>query len=126
MVSCSEDFPTRWTEKREKICKKDNYTCVYCGEKFKDSFKDWMTLTVEHVIPYKQLKKEGKGQEKDEKNMRCACRICNNLNTRHVAESKKLLFQERIEEVLEEKKKVILERRKVFEQFYNGCVNPPK
>ena len=83
-----------------------------------------MALTVEHVIPYKELKKEEKGQEKDKNNMRCACRICNNMSTRLVAGFEKLPFQERIEKVLKEKKKDILKRREEFEQFYKGCVNP--
>ena len=37
------------------LFKQYNYTCVYCGKYFGDSFENWMQLTREHVIPYERL-----------------------------------------------------------------------
>lgn len=84
-----------------------------------------VTLTVEHVIPYKELKKEGKGLENDERNLRVACRICNNMRTRiDLSEFKDFPLEERIERVLVAKRKAILERRNDFKKFYTECINP--
>ncbi len=124
MARCSVDIPTPRTKQRNEICERYGYKCVYCGRKFKDSFEDWMLLTVEHVIPYKELKKEGNHRENDMENKRCACRTCNNMSTRLVAGFEKLRFEERIKKVLNKKKRDILKRREKFRQFYDECVNP--
>lgn len=125
MVNCKGESGTSLMGYGKDIFYKYDYTCVYCGKKFKDKFEDWMLLTVEHVIPSSELKKEGNGLEKDGRNLRAACRICNNLKNRiDLSEFEDLPFEERIEKVLETKKKAILDRRKEFEKFYNECINP--
>jgi 5-methylcytosine-specific restriction endonuclease McrA len=125
MVDCKGETGTSLMGYGRELFKKYDYTCVYCEMKFKDRFEDWMLLTVEHVIPYKKLKKEAEEKERDERNLRVACRICNNMRTRiDVKEFDHLPFEERIAKVLEKKKKAISERRNEFEKFYNECINP--
>lgn len=124
MADCKGESETSLMGYGTHIFKKYDYTCIYCGRKFKDKFEDWMLLTVEHVIPYKDLEKEGKGLERDLRNQRAACRVCNNMRTRiDLSEFEKLPFEQRIRKVLGVKRKAILERRKDFEKFYNECVN---
>ena len=105
------------------LFKKYNYTCIYCGKYFGDSFEDWMQLTREHVIPYKRLINDDAKYRNYEKNLRVACAICNNMRTRSdFSEYDNFPIDERIEKTLEAKKKLILERRKEFQRFYESCV----
>ena len=51
---------------RENIFKRDNYTCVYCGEKGNKN-----NLTLDHVFP------QSKGGKNTWKNLVTACQPCN-------------------------------------------------
>lgn len=105
------------------LFRKENYKCVYCGKYFGDSFENWMQLTREHVIPYKQLNGDDSKYKDDPRNLRAACSICNNMKTRaKFTEFEKLPFEERVEKTLQAKRKIILDRRKQFENFYDNCV----
>jgi len=97
--------------------------CVYCGKYFGGSFEDWMQLTRERVIPYKRLINDDAKYRNYEKNLSVACAICNNMRTwSYFSEYDDLPIDERIEKTLEAKRKLILERRKEFEKFYETCV----
>jgi len=58
MDNCKGEPSTSLMGYGRKIFEKDDYTCVYCGRKFKDDFWSWMLLTVEHVMPQSQIKKK--------------------------------------------------------------------
>ena len=61
MDNCKGEPSTSLMGYGRKIFERDDYTCVYCGRKFKNDFWDWMLLTVEHVIPQNQKNEENKG-----------------------------------------------------------------
>lgn len=56
--------PKNWENIRKYILARDNYTCVYCGDK-RGPFD------VDHVMP------RSRGGSDEEKNLVCACRVCN-------------------------------------------------
>ncbi|MHB1708614.1 MAG: HNH endonuclease [Thermoplasmataceae archaeon] len=121
--NCEGESDTSLMGYGREIFRKGNYTCVYCGRNLKDNFLDWMQLTVEHVIPYKQLKAEGNGLENDVRNKRAACAVCNNMRTRaNFDEFKELPFEERIEKTLKKKRELIKSRIADFKKFYDECI----
>ena len=53
-----------WTQLRQLILERDNFTCQYCGDK--DG-----PFEADHVMP------KSRGGTDDESNLLCACRTCN-------------------------------------------------
>ena len=126
-MNCKGEPGTSLMGYSRDLFKKYNYTCIYCGKYFGDSFENWMQLTREHVIPYKRLINDDAKYRNYEKNLRVACAICNNMRTRSdFSKFDNLQIDERIEKTLEAKKELILERRKEFQRFYESCVKTDK
>lgn len=58
------------SEKRLIIFERDNWTCVYCGEKVTSA-----NATLDHLIP------QYKGGKNTEENLKTACLICNSIKS---------------------------------------------
>ena len=82
------------------VFKRDHYTCVYCGFDGR-LFDNWMQLSVDHVLPKKL------GGANSLENLVTSCKACNSITSR-------MTFAQRVarEQVLEEKRKRISQRRK--------------
>lgn len=78
MATKKRNQGSKWIrpEKRERIYKRDNHTCVYCGGSiYMDSE---MLLTLDHVVAY------ALGGTNDANNLVTACRSCNS-SKRHLS-----------------------------------------
>ncbi|MCK9244132.1 MAG: HNH endonuclease [Candidatus Marinimicrobia bacterium] len=62
--SCFSELPNYWRRLRMVVFKRDNYQCVYCGDK-NGPFE------ADHVFP------RSRGGEDTESNLVCSCRKCN-------------------------------------------------
>jgi len=67
----SKNYTSKWIrpEKRARIYKRDNHSCMYCGDSIYDTPD--MVLTLDHVVP----KELGGGNEHT--NLVTACKSCN-------------------------------------------------
>jgi|ACXJ01.1.fsa_nt_gi 5-methylcytosine-specific restriction endonuclease McrA len=121
--NCRGEKDTSLMGYSRRLFEEYNYTCIYCHKYCGGSFEEWMQLTREHVIPYTQLTGEDQKYRNDKRNLRVACKICNNMRTRaNFDKYKGMPFEERIDKIIEEKRKIILKRRSEFEKFYNECI----
>ena len=57
-------------EKRKEIFERDNWLCLYCGEKV-----DKKNATLDHYIP------QSKGGSNSKDNLKTACLVCNSIKT---------------------------------------------
>ncbi len=94
------------------IYERDHYTCVYCGFDGR-LFDNWMQLSVEHVRP-----RSSQGMEAPD-NVVTACRSCQSITSR-MAFSPDATF----DEILQEKRKRVAERRKAFYEWWLKAVAP--
>lgn len=88
-----------------RIMERDNYTCVYCGEKCIEN-----ELNIDHIVPY------SKGGVSDINNLATSCISCNRekYNNRHEREAEILeLVKLRNKELAYFTNKDVLERNKV-------------
>jgi len=83
-----------------KIHKRDDYFCQYCGRDGLDSLDSWHELTVDHFIPI------GKGGTSEEKNLVTCCGYCNAIKGNRIFDS------------LDQAKEYILKRRMELEKEY--------
>jgi hypothetical protein len=125
-------------EYRHWLVERDQMPCAYCGASLVDSYRHWLLLTVDHVIPVSgKDRKEGhrlgicKRWQDSYSNIVLACSGCNGFRNRY-----KVSWQERKEsweeseffelrdKVFREKAALIEEARNCEVRFYNDCVAP--
>lgn len=125
MDNCNGEPSTSLMGYGRKIFERDGYKCVYCDRKFRDDFWSWMLLTVEHVIPRNRINEENREFIKSEKNLKTACRVCNNISNKIDLEKfDNPDLEKRVNEILNYKKENIKERLGDFRKFYNECIKP--
>ena len=93
-----------------EVMLRDGFRCVYCGYDGRD-FPNWLQLTVDHVVPSHQ------GGSGDETNLVAVCHACNSITSR-------MRFADGmvVEEIIEDKKNRVRERRREFWEFWNANV----
>lgn len=82
---------TSWNVLREKVLKRDNYTCVKCG--FQDRKTYCPNVIADHIIPIALG-----GDEWDINNIQTLCEKCNKIKTKE--DQKKIAELRRTEKVL--------------------------
>lgn len=96
----------------QRIYDKYHFTCVYCGFDGRH-FDSWMQLSIDHIRPRKD---EG---DHSEENLVVACRACNSVTSR-------MRFPKTAsrEEILQQKRQRVAERRKAFYEHWLKLVAP--
>lgn len=95
-------MPAKVTPEGEREAyRRDRWTCVYCGFDG-SSFDSWMQLTLDHIFPQHQ------DDEVDHspKNLVACCTSCNSITSRMKFEK-----GQNLNEILDEKRKRVSERR---------------
>lgn len=98
-------------EKQLYVYKKYNFKCIYCGFSGKTDFSNWMQLSLDHILP------KSCGGTDTATNLVPACRACNSLASRQSFSS-----SQKIREIVAEKRKYIISRRKLNRKYYNDNV----
>ena len=96
----------------EKVYEKYHYTCVYCGFDGRP-FDAWMQLSIDHIRP------QSCGGTNDLDNLVVACRACNSITSR-------MKFSDDVsrEEIINQKKNRIKERRNEFYEYWLQTTAP--
>jgi 5-methylcytosine-specific restriction endonuclease McrA len=93
-----------------KVC---GSRCVYCGFEMSDSYRSWLNISVEHVIPTKSTLKSWGGDYKnwlfDLANCVTCCRACNEFLNGYKTEEKP---PKDLSEFFDLRDKIFLEKRK--------------
>jgi len=103
---------TSFLENSKKAYEKYHYTCVYCGFDGRP-FDSWMQLSIDHIRPISS------GGTDALKNLVVCCRMCNSMTGRM-----KFDLKVPIPEILEMKRKRVLERREIFYKDWVETVAP--
>lgn len=91
--------------------KRYHFTCVYCGFDGRP-FDSWMQLSIDHIRP-----KNSKGDNSAD-NCVVACRACNSITSRMKFDN------ETREEIIEAKRKRVIERHKKYFSKWQELVPP--
>jgi 5-methylcytosine-specific restriction endonuclease McrA len=104
------------------VLKRDNFTCRYCGLDGKKSFADWLSLSLDHLLP------TGHPNRDNPEYMVAACKFCNtadNLYFTHAIE-RSLIFDGKIrDELVAQRLPYVLKTRDSYEQFWHKYVQLP-
>ena len=60
-------------DRYERVCVRDGYRCIYCGQFLLADFDSWASLHTDHLVP-----KSADGDESEE-NLVTSCPTCNSL-----------------------------------------------
>jgi hypothetical protein len=94
---------------------RDGFICVYCGWDG-SKWPNWLFLSEDHLLP------PGHPQRDNRDFIVTACRFCNEAHNRTVFDVEGKTPQE----LVAQKKALILEKRSEYRRFYDEKVNPSK
>ena len=101
----------------------DRWKCRYCGLDC-SKFELWLFLCLDHIIP-KQQQNEINADLDDPRNYATACRMCNGFGNRtKFAIPKDVSFEKQIASVFDQKKKLIMEKRTEWHEYWFKNVKP--
>jgi 5-methylcytosine-specific restriction endonuclease McrA len=60
----------------DRIFKRDEFKCMYCGFSGKGSFENWLQLTIDHIRPLRFI------EDNSDENLATCCNYCNLLTNR--------------------------------------------
>ena len=106
-----------------EIHKRDDFICRYCGADGKKSFEVWLTLSVDHLLP-----KTDPRREKLEYKV-TACQFCNTAENRYFYNAAKAgyMFENRTpDELLARRKEFVQKVRANYREFWENNINPLK
>lgn len=84
----------------------------------------WLFLCLDHIIP-KQQQNEVNADLDDPRNYTTACRMCNGFGNRtKFVIPKDVSFEKQIASVFDQKKKLILEKRTEWHEYWSKNVKP--
>ncbi len=100
-------------------------SCAYCGVSFTDDYYHWLLMTVDHVVPRMEAKRLGIPEKRyeDVTNLALACCGCNGFNNQFKIpegrqKPKTLSAFYDLRDWVFEKRKFIIERRRIREKQY--------
>jgi len=91
--------------------KRDNFVCVYCGLDGK-VWPNWLYLSRDHLLP------QGDPNRDNPEYIVTACLFCNYLHNR----TKFPVEGKNRDELISQKKKKLMERRREYRAFWEQCV----
>ena len=97
------------------VHKRDNFRCQYCGLDGTRSLDDWLTLSLDHLLPPHHPKRD------DPKYMVTACKFCNTADNLYFKNAKKrgLKFDGLSRrQLVRQRLPYVLETRKKYEEFW--------
>lgn len=106
-----------------KIHERDNFKCQYCGIDGSKSFKVWLTLSWDHLLPRNHPDRD------NPEYIVTSCQFCNTADNRYfdLAQKRGLIFDglSRKELVLQ-RKKYVLKTRISYKEFWEAKVKKEK
>jgi len=84
----------------------------------------WLFLCLDHIIPLQQQNEVTTNLD-DQRNYVTACRMCNGFaNRRKFVIPKDVSFEDQVTSVFDQKKKIILERRNEWHDYWSKNIKP--
>ncbi|MBI4547526.1 MAG: hypothetical protein HY707_06090 [Ignavibacteriae bacterium] len=93
------------------ILARDGFKCVYCGLEGSE-LSHWLHLSVDHLLP------KGHANRENPEFVVTACRFCNGTRNRTLFD----VNGKPRKELIDQKRPVVLERRKQYEDYWNQKV----
>jgi hypothetical protein len=102
---------------------KDRWKCRYCGLDC-SKFEFWLFLCLDHIIPMQQQDEVNTNLDVP-RNYATACRSCNGFGNRtKFVIPKGASFEKQIDSVFDQKKKLIMEKRTEWHEYWSKNVKP--
>lgn len=101
------------------VMKRDGFTCSYCGLDGRKCFSNWLSLSVDHLLP------KGHPKRNDSNYITTACMFCNTADNQYFLKAKErgLRFDGLSRKQLIAQRRPYVENvRRGYRDFWENCV----
>lgn len=98
---------------------RDDFKCVYCGRDGKRSFEDWLTLSLDHLLP------KGHPKRDDPDFVVTSCMFCNVADNQYfaLAADRGITFDGKLRaDLVAQRKPYVMRTRESYRQFWEEKV----